>query len=43
MVEDAGSRRQGGPYPISAAGTKDHLSPDGIRVAPALALLTTLI
>ena len=28
---------------ILAAGTQDYVSPDGIRVAPALALLKTLI
>ena len=30
-------------WQISAAGTKDYVSPEGIRVAPALALLKTLI
>lgn len=43
MVEDAGSRMQGDPYPIWAVGTKDHGGPDGVRIAPALVLLKTLI
>ena len=30
-------------WQISAAGTKDYVSPEGIRVAPALVLLKTLI
>ena len=30
-------------WQISAAGTKDFQSPEGIRVAPALRLLETLI
>ena len=29
-------------WQISATGTKDYVSPEGIRVAPALALLDTL-
>jgi len=30
-------------WQISATGTRDHVSPDGIRVAPALALLKDLV
>ena len=30
-------------WQISATGTKDYANPDGIRVAPALTLLTTLV
>jgi len=30
-------------WQISAAGTKDYRSPDGIRVAPAVELLRTLV
>ena len=30
-------------WQISAAGAKDYVNPDGIRVAPALALLTELV
>jgi predicted AAA+ superfamily ATPase len=30
-------------WQLSATGTKDYLTPEGIRVAPALALLSTLI
>ncbi len=30
-------------WQISAVGTKDYQTPEGIRVAPALALLTTLV
>jgi len=30
-------------WQISAAGTKDYLTPEGIRVCPALVYLNTLI
>ena len=30
-------------WQVSATGTKDYQTPDGIRVAPALTLLTTLV
>jgi len=30
-------------WQISAAGTKDHVTPDGIRVSPAVQLLSTLV
>jgi len=30
-------------WQVSATGTKDFVSPDGIRVAPALTLLNNLI
>jgi hypothetical protein len=30
-------------WQLSAAGTKDYQTPEGIRVAPALALLKTLV
>ncbi len=30
-------------WQVSAVGRKDHLTPDGIRVAPALELLRTLV
>jgi predicted AAA+ superfamily ATPase len=30
-------------WQISAVGKKDYLSPDGIRVAPALSLLSSLV
>ena len=30
-------------WQISAIGTKDYLTPEGIRVAPAVALLKTLV
>ena len=30
-------------WQIAATGTKDYISRDGIRVAPALALLSTLV
>jgi hypothetical protein len=30
-------------WQVSAAGTKDYVTPEGIRVAPALALLRDLV
>ena len=30
-------------WQLSATGTKDYVNPDGVRVAPALTLLRTLI
>lgn len=30
-------------WQISAIGTKDYVTPDGIRVAPAMQLLRTLV
>ena len=30
-------------WQVSATGLKDYLTPDGIRVAPALELLTSLV
>lgn len=46
---DRGIRYLRGKYPdadawqISAVGRKDYVTPDGIRVAPALQLLSTLV
>jgi hypothetical protein len=34
---------QADAWQISASGSKDFVSPEGIRVAPALALLQTLV
>jgi hypothetical protein len=30
-------------WQVSATGRKDYITPDGIRVAPAMALLQTLV